>query len=299
MNCWNRVAQTMATSGKPVLYADYQFAGSGGFLVYAAAFLRAGAANVGFVASSRLRDLVEAVKCFAAAKKAGPSFNFAAAVAATRTASTPKAANLPLTPDPLAVLSPEETLRRMKAAKILAVRGATAEPATTAMGIAVAFLPFAELNEAWAAADKAEAEAVAKLVSQHQLVVRRGTQSRIELAVFFIDRFVREKRGMRRHPTPVKASRMMSTCPPVTDDPIHIRRINIDEIAITGVDASIFQHLGNIVQNMRIGIKIVRIENTDHITGRQINSFVHGIVNPVIRFGNKFVDQAGIEKSNR
>ena len=162
MNCWNRVAQTMATSGKPVLYADYQFAGSGGFLVYAAAFLRAGAANVGFVASSRLRDLVEAVKCFAAAKKAGPSFNFAAAVAATRAASTPQAANLALSPDPLTVLSPEETLRRMKAAKILAVRGATAEPATTAMGIPVAFLPFAELNEAWAAADKAEAEAVAE-----------------------------------------------------------------------------------------------------------------------------------------
>ena len=30
MNCWNRVAQTMAASGKPVLYADFQYAGSGG-----------------------------------------------------------------------------------------------------------------------------------------------------------------------------------------------------------------------------------------------------------------------------
>ena len=43
MNCWNRVAQTAATSGKPVLYADFQYAGSGGFLVYTAGFLRAGA----------------------------------------------------------------------------------------------------------------------------------------------------------------------------------------------------------------------------------------------------------------
>lgn len=33
MNCWNRVVQTIATSGKPVLYADFQFGGSGGFLV--------------------------------------------------------------------------------------------------------------------------------------------------------------------------------------------------------------------------------------------------------------------------
>jgi len=31
MNCWNRVVQTIATSGKPVLYADFQFGGSGGF----------------------------------------------------------------------------------------------------------------------------------------------------------------------------------------------------------------------------------------------------------------------------
>ncbi len=29
MNCWNRVVQTLATSGKPVLYADFQFGGSG------------------------------------------------------------------------------------------------------------------------------------------------------------------------------------------------------------------------------------------------------------------------------
>jgi hypothetical protein len=40
MNCWNRVVQTFAASGKPVLYADFQFAGSGGFLVCTAGFLR-------------------------------------------------------------------------------------------------------------------------------------------------------------------------------------------------------------------------------------------------------------------
>src|SRR5689334_17958083 len=57
MNCWNRVVQTLATSGKPVLYADFQFGGSGGFLVYTATFLRNNAPNVGFVASSRIQDL--------------------------------------------------------------------------------------------------------------------------------------------------------------------------------------------------------------------------------------------------
>ena len=38
MNCWNQVVQTVATTGKPVLYADFQYGGSGGFLVYTAGF---------------------------------------------------------------------------------------------------------------------------------------------------------------------------------------------------------------------------------------------------------------------
>ena len=34
LNCWNRVVQPIAASGKPTLYADFQYGGSGGFLVY-------------------------------------------------------------------------------------------------------------------------------------------------------------------------------------------------------------------------------------------------------------------------
>jgi hypothetical protein len=40
MNCWNRVVQAIAKTGKPVLYVDFQFGGSGGFLVYNSSFLR-------------------------------------------------------------------------------------------------------------------------------------------------------------------------------------------------------------------------------------------------------------------
>ncbi len=89
MNCWNEVAQTMALSAKPVLYADFQYAGSGGFLVYTAAFLRANTRNVGFVASSYFSDMLEAVRCFGEAKAAGPSFDFAAATARVRRMRTP------------------------------------------------------------------------------------------------------------------------------------------------------------------------------------------------------------------
>jgi hypothetical protein len=161
MNAWNRVVQTIVTSGKPVLYADFQFAGSGGFLVYTAGFLRAVTPNLGFVASSRMDDLAAAVKCFEAAKAGGPSFDFAAATAKARIARTPRPGDLSCKPDKVDMLPIEETIRRMKASKILAVRSAEAEPPTTIMGIPVVYIPFAELNEAWAAADKNEARAIA------------------------------------------------------------------------------------------------------------------------------------------
>jgi L-fucose isomerase-like protein len=52
-------------------------------------------------------------------------------------------------------------VRRLKASRILAVRGAEAQPSINVLGIPVDYIPFAELNAAWAAADKDEARAVA------------------------------------------------------------------------------------------------------------------------------------------
>jgi hypothetical protein len=161
MNCWNRVVQTAAATGKPVLYADFQFAGSGGFLVYISGFLRAGARNLGFVASSRIEDLIEAVRCFEKAKAAGPDFDFARETARVRISRTPRPGDMSCKTDRLELLSPEETIRRMKASKILAFRGQESGPAGQVMGIPVVYVPFAELNEAWAAADKDESRAVA------------------------------------------------------------------------------------------------------------------------------------------
>ena len=160
MNCWNRVVQTVAATGKPTLYADFQYAGSGGFLVYTAAFLRHKAANVGFVASSRMEDLVEAVKCFEAAR-GNPGFDFAAATARIRTDRTPKAGDLACTPDAVTCLSAEECLRRMKESKILAVHSQKSGPAAPIMNIPMENVSFAEVNEAWKAADKDQAREVA------------------------------------------------------------------------------------------------------------------------------------------
>jgi hypothetical protein len=161
MNCWNRVVQTIADSGKPVLYADFQYGGSGGFLVYTAGFLRAKTPNVGFVASSRIEDLAEAVKCFALVKKGGSISDFVAATAKTRIERTPKPGDQACKPDKLESLSAQECLRRFKDAKILAVHGQDSGPADPVMGIPMEYVSFAEVNDAWKAADKDESRAVA------------------------------------------------------------------------------------------------------------------------------------------
>jgi len=161
MNCWNRVVQTMATSGKPVLYADFQFGGSGGFLVYTAAFLRSQTPNVGFVASSRNRDLVEAVKCLRVVKQGGSAADFVAATERVRRKGTPGVGKSAGRADPVKCLSADECVRRLKEAKLLAVRDQNSGSGGEVMGVKVEQVPFAELNEAWKVADKDEARAVA------------------------------------------------------------------------------------------------------------------------------------------
>ncbi len=160
MNCWNQVVQTIATSGKPVLYADFQFAGSGGFLVYTAGFLRSKAPNVGFVASSRMEDVAEAVRCFSRTKNS--ISDFVAATARVRASRTPKAGDLKCQSDELKLLSTGDCIARMKASKILAVRGQDSGPAESIMGIPMEYVSFAEVNEAWKTADKDQSRQVAQ-----------------------------------------------------------------------------------------------------------------------------------------
>jgi hypothetical protein len=161
MNCWNRVVQTIATSGKSVLYADFQYGGSGGFLVYNAGFLRSQSSNVGFVASSRMDDQVEAVNCFKIAKKTGSSLDFAALTAKVRVAGTPNPGDLKCNPDKLKTVPIEECIRQMKESKILSVRDQNSGPAQPIMGIPMENVSFEEVNEAWKSADKDKARAVA------------------------------------------------------------------------------------------------------------------------------------------
>lgn len=160
MNCWNRVVQTIAKTDKPVLYADFQFGGSGGFLVYNSSFLRENTQNVGFVASSRVEDLLAAVACFKIIKKGGTPAEFVAATAKSRIMSTKVPGNYTLTPNSIKSLSAEECVQRLNKSKILAVRDQNSEKAEPIMGIPLEYIPFSEVNDAWSKADKDEAAGI-------------------------------------------------------------------------------------------------------------------------------------------
>ncbi|MCY3024448.1 MAG: hypothetical protein NTW87_36195 [Planctomycetota bacterium] len=197
MNCWNRVVQPLAATGKPVLYADFQYGGSGGFLVYTAAFLRAKTPNVGFVASSEMKDLVKAVRCFSVVKKGGSAADFAAATARVRAERTPDTGDLDCKEDDLKLLSAEECLRRLKEAKILAVRGKETGPAQAIMGIQIEQVPFAEVNDAWKAADQDEARAIADRWERTAKDVTDVTRETLETcaAMYLAQKAVLKKHG--------------------------------------------------------------------------------------------------------
>ena len=129
-------------------------------MVYTAGFLRSGAPNVGFVASSRIEDLAEAVKCFEVVKKGGSVSDFVAATARVRVSRTPKPGDLACKEDQVKTLSAKECLERMADGKILAVRDQESGPAGPIMGIPVVRVSFGEVNDAWKAADKDEARAI-------------------------------------------------------------------------------------------------------------------------------------------
>lgn len=162
MNCWNQVVQTIAATAKPVLYVDFKYAGSGGFLVYTAGFLREGAENLGFVSSSRMEDLVEAVKAFNIIRHGGSVPEFVAATRQARIKTTPLTANRDVIADDLSSISPDECFRRMNSSRILAVNDQQSRPAEPVMGIPLEYLSFATVNEAWKNADRDESRSIAE-----------------------------------------------------------------------------------------------------------------------------------------
>lgn len=196
MNCWNRVIQTVAGTGKPVLYADFQYGGSGGFLLYNASLLRSGNRNVGFIASSDPEDLIKAVSCFRVIGRGGTLSEFVAATDRARIKSTPSLGRHRLLTNEIDFIPPDECVRRLSGSKILAVRDQNSAIADPVMGIPLEYIPFAEVNTAWSNADHDESAAIAERWQKSALDV---TDVQFETLVTSAAMYIGMKKVLKNH----------------------------------------------------------------------------------------------------
>ncbi|MDD3468807.1 MAG: hypothetical protein PHE53_02365 [Thermoguttaceae bacterium] len=171
LNCWNQCVQSCVATQKPVLYVDFQFAGSGGFLVYTAGLLRAEAKNFGFIGSSKFEDVILAAQCF---KTITAPNEFAEAVAKVRKERTPLF-KLAVKEDPVDCLPIPELLEKIRGLKLIAIGGMMGgnlvESTKSELGIDVLAMDYQEINALWEKADRNEAaEIVQKWKSPNTVI---------------------------------------------------------------------------------------------------------------------------------
>jgi len=166
MNCWNQVVHVALTSTKPVLYYDFLYAGSGGYLAYTAQALQdPGVTNFAHISSESFDDVVEAAKAFQLIKAGKSTAEFVQAVTDYRIAHTKRIESFDCLEHNVSCLSPDELLKALRGCKILAIEKPWVDLEKQAMddfGIEVVRLGFDQLNEEWEKADRDEA---AKIVA--------------------------------------------------------------------------------------------------------------------------------------
>ncbi|MGB9893605.1 MAG: hypothetical protein ACPLRA_04270, partial [Candidatus Saccharicenans sp.] len=154
LNCWNQVIQAVVETGRPVLYVDFEYGGSGGFLVYTASLIRQHKENFGFICSSDFDLVISAVRAFVDYKNSAGEISFARLIEKIRLERTPRPGYLKCYPDKLNLISAEETVYRMKNSTILLFGQEKGGQPLEIAGLSVLNLPFSELNQAWERVDR-------------------------------------------------------------------------------------------------------------------------------------------------
>jgi hypothetical protein len=163
---WTGAPQTIAEAGKPTLYVDDLYSGSGEFLIAYAAARRAGKKNVAGVSSSRIADVLTAARTFGSVRDAAAAGRFADdCMAAVR--KTYKAA----CDEPLAAIdappkfNADDAVRRLRESTILLV-GRPMQPIepviTQTLGTRIVPIDFRQLDQAYRKADQAQASEYAE-----------------------------------------------------------------------------------------------------------------------------------------
>jgi hypothetical protein len=158
LGLWTGAPRVIAASGKPTVFADDLYGGSGEFLIDYAGARRTGHNVVG-VSSSRLEDVAAAVRCFGVLKKPGATVeNFMAAGEKARRNAFGKPGDLSC-PDDVIGGDVGQCLEKLRSTKILCVGRKAGEAGIIrdTVGAEVISLEFAEMQDAYLKADRDEA----------------------------------------------------------------------------------------------------------------------------------------------
>ena len=160
------VVQQFVNTGKPVLYADFLFGGSGRFLITTSYMLRDGVKNFAHLSSHNVAHLVAAANCFPLSMGPGGASAFVDGVRQVRKYIVADVkVDMECVDDPIEVLSTDNLLRELRSKKILTFEKGGADIAQQAkelFGIEIIQCSFAELNDLWEKADREQAMAVVK-----------------------------------------------------------------------------------------------------------------------------------------
>ena len=166
LGLWTSAPQAVGASGKPTLYVDDLYGGSGEFLIAYSAARRKGQNVVG-VSSSNLEDVAAAARTFVELKKPGATADgWVQAALGTVRKRYAAPGSLSCREDPLRAADPAECLRRLKGKKLLVVGGGWGMPRSgkaiqEVLGVEVVPVEYKELHACYEQADKAEGEKVA------------------------------------------------------------------------------------------------------------------------------------------
>ena len=161
LGLWTGAAGTLALTGKPSLFVDDLYGGSGEFLTQLPGVLRS-KKPVEWVSSSRLEDVIASANCFALLKQGKSVDDFVAAAKAARQKSSAPMGDMTCKEDKVQAIDMAECLKRLKEKTMLTVGGGWGMPGIAkqiedAVGVKVVPIDFKELHAAYEAADKDEA----------------------------------------------------------------------------------------------------------------------------------------------
>jgi hypothetical protein len=162
---WTGSPQAIAEVGKPTLFVDDLYSGSGEFLIAHAAARRA-SKNVAGVSSTRFQDVLTATHCFARVKDEATAGRFAAdCMAAVRKTYKPMGDETVAAIDAPPKVDAPDAVKRLRESTILLV-GRPMQPIepviTRSLGTNIVPIEFKQLDEAYKKADQAQASEYAE-----------------------------------------------------------------------------------------------------------------------------------------